>query len=65
MDGADAIAAGNDIIMPGGPPVISQVLKGYKEGRVTLADLRISAVRFLHFVMNSNSCKKYWEETNN
>ncbi|WP_051685182.1 glycoside hydrolase family 3 N-terminal domain-containing protein [Clostridium sp. KNHs205] len=65
VDGADAIAAGNDIIMPGGPPVISQVLKGYKEGRVTLADLRISAVRFLHFVMNSNSCKKYWEETNN
>ncbi len=65
VDGADAIAAGNDIIMPGGPPVISQVLKGYEEGRVTLTDLRTSAVRFLHFVMNSNSCKKYWEEANN
>ena len=65
VDGADAIAAGNDIIMPGGPPVINQVLKGYEEGRVTLKDLRTSAVRFLHFVMNSNSCKKYWEEVKN
>ncbi|WOO37590.1 glycoside hydrolase family 3 N-terminal domain-containing protein [Anaerocolumna sp. AGMB13020] len=64
VDGADAIAAGNDIIMPGGPPVIDQVIKGYKEGRVTLADLQTSAMRFLRFVMNSNSCKKYWEETN-
>ncbi|MDF2872420.1 MAG: Beta-glucosidase-related glycosidase [Anaerocolumna sp.] len=65
VDGADAIAAGNDIIMPGGPPVINQVLKGYEEGRVTLKDLRTSAKRFLHFVMNSNSCKKYWEEVKN
>jgi beta-glucosidase len=65
VDGADAIAAGNDIIMPGGPPVINQVLKGYEEGRVTLKDLRTSAVRFLHFVLNSNSFKKYWEEIKN
>lgn len=61
-DGADAIAAGNDVIMPGGPPVINQVLKGLEEGRVTLADLKKSAIRFLEFVMNSNSCRKYWEE---
>lgn len=31
VDGAEAVAAGNDIIMPGGPPVIQQILKG--EGR--------------------------------
>jgi beta-glucosidase len=62
IDGADAIASGNDIIMPGGPPVINQVLDGYKEGRVTLTELKKSAIRFLTFVMNSNSCKTYWEE---
>lgn len=62
VDGADAIAAGNDIIMPGGPPVIEQVLKGYDEGRVTMEDFKKSALRFLTFVMNSNSCKEYWEE---
>ena len=28
MDGADAVAAGNDVVMPGGPPVIQQILKG-------------------------------------
>lgn len=61
VDGADAIAAGNDVIMPGGPPVIKQVLKGYEEGRVTLSDLKKSALRFLKYVMDSNSCKNYWE----
>ena len=30
VDGADAVAAGNDIVMPGGPPVIRQILKGYR-----------------------------------
>lgn len=62
VDGADAIAAGNDVIMPGGPPVIEQVLTGFQEGRVTLSELRKSALRFLTYVMTSNSCKKYWEE---
>lgn len=62
VDGADAVAAGNDVVMPGGPPVIEQVLSGFQEGRVTLSELRKSAIRFLTYVMNSNSCKKYWEE---
>lgn len=35
VDGADAVMAGNDIVMPGGPPVIKQILTGYQEGRVT------------------------------
>ncbi len=62
VDGADAIAAGNDIIMPGGPPVIKQVLDGYKEGRVSLGNLKKSAIRFLNFVMSCNSCKSYWDK---
>ena len=32
VDGADAVAAGNDVVMPGGPPVIQQILKGLEEG---------------------------------
>ena len=39
VDGGDAIAAGNDIIMPGGPPVIRQILKALREGRVKREDL--------------------------
>jgi len=39
VDGADAAAAGNDIVMPGGPPVIAQILKGCEEGRVTREQL--------------------------
>lgn len=46
VDGADAVAAGNDIVMPGGPPVIRQILKGYEEGRVTREELE-QAVRHL------------------
>lgn len=35
VDGADAVAAGNDIVMPGGPPVIKQILKGYEDGKIS------------------------------
>ncbi len=59
VDGADAIAAGNDVVMPGGPPVIAQVLKGYQEGRCSLEDLRKATANFLYFVMNSASFEKY------
>lgn len=47
VDGADAVHAGNDIVMPGGPPVIRQILKGLKEGRVTRGDLERSVKRLL------------------
>lgn len=46
VDGADAVAAGNDVVMPGGPPVIRQILKGYQEGRVTRSEME-RAVRHL------------------
>jgi len=46
VDGADAVAAGNDIVMPGGPPVIRQILKGYEEGRVTREEME-QAVKHL------------------
>ena len=53
VDGADAVAAGNDVIMPGGPPVISQVLKGFEDGRVSLAEMREAAAHLLNYVMES------------
>lgn len=46
VDGADAVAAGNDVIMPGGPPVIRQILAGLEKGLVTRHDL-LSAARNL------------------
>ncbi len=51
VDGADAVAAGNDVVMPGGPPVIEQVLKGYEEKRVTLDEMRIAVIHLMNFVM--------------
>lgn len=50
VDGADAVVAGNDVIMPGGPPVISQILKGYEEGHISRADLERSVARLLNMI---------------
>ena len=47
VDGADAIAAGNDIIMPGGPPVIAQILDGYQNGRVSRKALEQAVAHLL------------------
>lgn len=46
VDGADAVAAGNDVVMPGGPPVIRQLLEGLAQGRVTREAMR-KAVKHL------------------
>lgn len=45
VDGVDAVAAGNDVVMPGGPPVIRQLLAGLREGRVTRSNLERTARR--------------------
>lgn len=50
VDGADAVAAGNDIVMPGGPPVIRQILEGYREGRVTRDALERAVCHFLTMI---------------
>ncbi len=47
VDGADAVRAGNDVVMPGGPPVIAQIQKGYEEGRITQADLEKAVAHLL------------------
>ncbi len=55
VDGADAVHAGNDVVMPGGPPVIEQILKGCEEGRVTLDELREAALHLLNYVMSTEA----------
>ncbi|MDE7133415.1 MAG: glycoside hydrolase family 3 C-terminal domain-containing protein [Lachnospiraceae bacterium] len=48
VDGADAVAAGNDVVMPGGPPVIMQILQGYQEGRVSRGNLEVAVGHLLY-----------------
>ena len=48
VDGADAIVAGNDIVMPGGPPVIRQILQGYREGRVSRKNLEDAVMHLMY-----------------
>ncbi|MBO5253067.1 MAG: glycoside hydrolase family 3 protein [Clostridia bacterium] len=54
VDGADAVAAGNDIVMPGGPPVIEQILKGFAEGRVTREELETAVSNLLSMLKRFN-----------
>ncbi len=55
VDGADAVSAGNDVVMPGGPPVIRQIAAGYREGRVSRAEMEKAVGHLLCFVMQSGS----------
>ena len=57
VDGADAVQAGNDVIMPGGPPVIEQVLKGYEEGRVDLPHMREAAAHLMSYLLSTGLYK--------
>lgn len=50
VDGADAVAAGNDVIMPGGPPVIRQILKGFQEGKVTRRELETAVGHLINML---------------
>ena len=54
VDGADAVAAGNDIVMPGGPTVLQPILQGYREGRVSRENLEAAVMRLLY--MTDRGC---------
>lgn len=47
VDGGDAIAAGNDIVMPGGPPVIRQIWKACEEGRIGRREMERTVDRLI------------------
>lgn len=55
VDGGDAVHAGNDVVMPGGPPVIAQIQKALKDGRCTREDMIEAVVNLMRFVMVSGS----------
>lgn len=50
VDGADAVATGNDVVMPGGPPVIAQIMNGYEQGRVTRTDMEKAVAHLLTMI---------------
>lgn len=58
VDGADAVAAGNDIVMPGGPPVIRQILKGYEEARVTREEMETATGHLLCMIRRIHGKEK-------
>ncbi len=58
VDGADAVTAGNDIVMPGGPPAIAQILEGYREGRVSRENLENAVCRLLYMTERTRHGKK-------
>lgn len=57
-----AIAAGNDLIMPGMKACKKQILKGLKLGTVTHEQLKLSAGRFLQQILDSNVAQKFKPE---
>lgn len=56
VDGADAVRAGNDIVMPGGPPVIEQIRKGMMNETLSRKDL-VTAVN--NFMSTLNYFKEF------
>lgn len=54
VDGGDALAAGNDIVMPGGPPVIGQILRACEEGRIGRNEMERSVSRLLKVICDTH-----------
>ena len=56
---AEAINAGNDLIMPGNPAVRKALLAGLRDGTLDPAALDRSAGRVLELVFQSDTCKDF------
>ena len=61
-DSADAIAAGNDMIMPGDKNEKKEIEAGLKEGRLSVEDLRRAAANIIRSIVYSNVAAKYTVE---
>ena len=67
-DGADrrpyeeAISAGNNMIMPGGKHVYTYLQKALKENKVSLDDVKASAVYALRLISNAKTSEDFWKE---
>lgn len=56
---AEAINAGNDLIMPGTPAVTKQLEKDLKAGALHRDALNLSAGRVLELIFKSDTCKEF------
>ena len=56
---AEAINAGNDLIMPGGNNVVKKLLGDLKEGKLDKNALNNSAARVLELIYKSDTCKDF------
>ena len=56
---AEAVNAGNDLIMPGTPAVAKKLEADLKAGRLNREDLNVSAGRVLELVFKSKTCESF------
>jgi beta-glucosidase len=60
--GKDAVAqmkAGNDLLMPGGPPQSEAIVAAVKKGKLSQAQLDANVTRILNIILRSPEFKKY------
>ena len=59
--GKDAVAqmrAGNDLLMPGGPPQTDAIIAAVKDGSLNIKDLNLNVERILNIIVKSPTFKK-------
>lgn len=56
---AEAINAGNDLIMPGTPNVAKRLKADLKDGKLSKEALNVSAGRVLELIFKSETCKEF------
>ena len=54
-----AIAAGNDLIMPGNGSAVKEILNAVKDGSLSKEDLKRCAANIVHMILNSQVSKEY------
>ena len=59
---AEAINAGNDLIMPGTKKVTKALLEDLASGKLNRAALDVSAGRVLELIFRSKTCKDFHRE---
>lgn len=55
VNSGDAVHAGNDITMPGGPRYSRQILDALQDGRLSTQELRQAVIHILTFIAKTNS----------
>ena len=58
VNSGDAVRAGNDITMPGGPRYAREILDAMQDGRLTMTELRTAAANALNFFLGTKSAQK-------